>query len=58
MSNKMNIAFPIVKAYSSQKYGLIIEDSNGVYHYWDFDGAYDGWSAPPETDFETQTNMN
>ena len=58
IDKKLNIAFPVLKSYSSVEYGLIIEDSNGVTHYWDLDGDYDGWSAPPQTDFETQTNMN
>lgn len=44
----LEITFPIIKAYSSENYALIIEDSGGKTHYWLPDGSYDGWSQ--ETD--------
>ena len=55
---RLNIIFPIVKAYSSLNYALIIEDSAGIIHYWDFDGAYDGWSHSCDKDVKTKTDMN
>jgi len=52
------IFFPVVRAYSSENYGLIIEDASGVIHYWDFDGNYDGYSHDTCKDVNTKTDMN
>lgn len=56
--DKINIKFPIKKSYSSENYGLMIVDANGVTFYWNHDGSYDGKSMPPETDINTHTNLN
>ena len=55
---KFNIVFPIVKAYSSINYGLIILDSAGITHFWDKNGDYDGYEHDPSIDVETKTPMN
>jgi len=55
---KLSIAFPINKAYSSKYYALIIEDANGTIHYWNFDGSYDGWAIPSDRCAQTKTPMN
>ena len=55
---KLRIAFPVVKSYSSENYALIIEDSAGVTHYWNFDGSYDGMSCDLNIDCETGTSNN
>ncbi len=54
----MNINFPIIKAYSSEHYGLMIKDSSKVTHYWSFDGSYDGMSSDCNIDPETGTCLN
>lgn len=55
---KLKVDFPILKSYQSDKYALIIIDSSGVTHYWDGDGAYDGWSMPGCCDPQTKQNLN
>ncbi|MCK5614709.1 hypothetical protein KAR91_73285 [Candidatus Pacearchaeota archaeon] len=54
----MNIKFPIQKAYSSENYGLIILDGDGVTHYFDFDGTYDGHSNNTNLDEKTRSHLN
>lgn len=52
------ILFPIKKAYPSKEYGLIIEDSADIIHYWNHDYSYDGYSSDPCIDITTRTNKN
>lgn len=54
----MKITFPIKEAYPSENYALIILDANNIYHYWNFDGSYDGYSHDPYIDCETGINKN
>lgn len=58
MNLKFKINFPIVKSYSSEYYALIILDSFGVTHYWNFNGNYDGCSSDPHIDYENGTCLN
>ena len=55
---KLDIKFPIQKAYKSDNYALIIIDFIGIYHYFNEDGSYDGYSHNPEIDGKSKTNMN
>jgi len=55
---KLKVNLPIVKAYSSENYALMILDSAGVTHYWNFDGSYDGFSSDPHIDCENGTCLN
>ena len=55
---KLNVAFPIKKAYSSERYELMILDANNVTHYWNFDGSYDGMSSDCNIDPQTGTCLN
>jgi len=40
-----NKPITIKKMYIGVAYPLIIEDANGITHYWIENGDYDGWSA-------------
>lgn len=42
--NTIVIIKPPIKIIPSVSYALVIQDSEGVYHYFSFDGSYDGWS--------------
>ncbi len=55
---KLKITFPVVSAKASGNYALIIKDSAGVEHYFNFDGTYDGVSANINTDPESGTSLN
>ena len=55
---KLNVAFLIQKAYSSENYALMILDANNVTHYWDFDGSYNGMSSDCNTDPQSGTCLN
>lgn len=55
---ELNITFPVIESYSSERYALIIIDSASVTHYWDFDGSYDGYSTEIGIDGETGTCSN
>ncbi len=48
---KVTIQTPI-KSYKTDtgNYGLIIQDALNVYHYFDYDGTYDGWSVDTNPD--------
>ena len=50
---KGKIKLPILKAYDSEFYPLILDDSAGLSHYFNFDGTYDGYSHETGTDGET-----
>lgn len=54
----MKISFPIIKAYNSDNYSLVILDFNSVYHYWNEDGTYDGYSHDPCVNGETGIVLN
>lgn len=56
--DSIKIRLPIVDARYSENYALIITDSAGVEHYFNFDGSYDGWSHAPCVDRDTGTCMN
>ena len=32
-----------IKVMPSEFYSLVLEDANGVTHFWLLDGTYDGW---------------
>ena len=55
---KINITFPVVESRPSDNYALVIKDSAGVEHYFNFDGTYDGMSSDCHTDPETGTCLN
>jgi len=55
---KLEVELPIIKAWKSENYALMVTDSAGITHYWDSDGTYDGWSAPGCIDIETKQNLN
>ena len=42
--NLNRIKLPILHIEQSDYYSLIILDSDNVWHYWDKNGDYDGWS--------------
>ena len=47
MKNELPIVVmikPPIKLIESNVYALVIEDAEGVRHYFDEDGSYDGWS--------------
>jgi len=57
--DEVKITLPIV--WSSRKskiYSLILRDSAGVYHYFNPDGTYDGYSSDPHIDSETGASLN
>ncbi len=54
----MLITFPVIKAYSSVNYALMLLDSAGVTHYFNSDGSYDGHSSDCGTDCATGINEN
>ena len=57
--DEVKITLPIV--WSSRKskiYSLILRDSAGVYHYFNPDGTYDGYSADPHIDGMTGQSLN
>ena len=39
-----------VKARKSDNYLVVLEDADGVIHYWSPDGNYDGYDAPRESE--------
>lgn len=42
---KINLALPLASfSTTSENYGLILTDADGVTHYFNEDGTYDGWS--------------
>ena len=56
--DEVRITLPIVDSKKSKIYALILTDSAGVYHYFNPDGTYDGYSADPHIDGETGTFNN
>jgi len=56
--DEVRITLPIVDSRKSDIYALILTDSAGVYHYFNPDGTYDGYSADPHIDGETGTSLN
>lgn len=40
----MIVINPPIKIIASENYGLVILDASGMYHYFNKDGSYDGWS--------------
>ena len=56
--DEVKITLPIVNSKKSKIYALILTDSAGVYHYFNPDGTYDGYSADPHIDGETGTFNN
>ena len=55
---KFKISFPVKDVYASRHYPLIITDADDVFHYWNNDGDYDGYSHDTCIDEETRTNKN
>lgn len=47
--NMLELKVP-VKAKKSKCYLAVLEDAEGVTHYWNFDGNYDGYDAPCGSD--------
>ena len=58
MDIKLRVTFPVLKSWSSEIYALMILDSAGVTHYWDFDGTYDGYSSESIVDCHTGAHLN
>lgn len=56
--DEVKITLPIVDSKKSKIYALILTDSAGVYHYFNPDGTYDGYSADPHIDGQTGTFNN
>jgi hypothetical protein len=57
--DEVKITLPIVwSSAKSEIYALILRDSASVYHYFNPDGTYDGYSADPHIDGETGTFNN
>jgi hypothetical protein len=56
--DEVKITLPIIDSKKSKIYALILTDSAGVYHYFNPDGTYDGYSADPHIDGETGTFNN
>lgn len=54
----LKIIFPIVESYGDEYYALIIVDSAGITHYWDANGDYSGFVAPPHVDDQTGSCLN
>ena len=55
---ELKIRFPILETKESENYALILKDSNSKYHYFNFDGTYDGYSHEPNIDGVTGTCLN
>lgn len=43
--DEVKIELPIMEAKTSPYYALILTDSLGLNHYFNFDGTYDGYSS-------------
>lgn len=56
--DEVRITLPIVGSRKSDIYALILTDSAGVYHYFNPDGTYDGYSSDPHVDGETGISLN
>lgn len=56
--DEVKITLPIIDSKSSENYALILTDSAGIMHYFNFDGTYDGYSHNPNTCGETGTSKN
>ena len=56
--DEVTIALPIIKSEKSENYALILTDSAGIIHYFNFDGTYDGYSHDPHICGGTGTSMN
>ena len=57
---KLNITYPVVesKPSASGNYALLVVDSAGVTHYFNWDGSYDGMSSDCQTDPQSGTCLN
>ena len=55
---KLKLTFPIKRVFSSTNYPLMIVDANGITHYWNHEGDYDGYSHDPYIDSSTRLIMN
>lgn len=55
---ELKLKFPILETKQSNNYALIMKDSDLKYHYFNFDGTYDGYSHEPNIDGETGTYLN
>ena len=49
----MNLKEP-VKVIPSNLYSVVLEDADGVNHYWHLDGTYDGYCKPCNDSKETK----
>lgn len=56
--DKVRIHLPIVNSRKSKNYALILTDTAGIEHYFNFDGTYDGCAHPPYVDTQTGTSKN
>lgn len=56
--DEVKVTLPITDSKLSENYALILTDSAGVIHYFNFDGTYDGYSHDPCIDAETGTSKN
>lgn len=44
MSDLLPEIVPPISLEPSGQYLLVIKDANNIYHYFNHDGSYDGWS--------------
>lgn len=56
--DEVNIILPIIDSKKSEHYALILTDSAGIIHYFNFDGTYDGYLRPSSTCPQTGTFLN
>lgn len=56
--DKVKITLPIIDSKTSESYALILTDSVGIIHYFNFDGTYDGYSHDPHLCGRTGTCSN
>ncbi|MEM9859073.1 MAG: hypothetical protein AAF843_17065 [Bacteroidota bacterium] len=56
--DKVKITLPIISSSRSDNYPLILIDSAGITHYFNFDGSYDGYSHPTNICGSNGTNLN
>ena len=56
--DKVKVTLPIIASRTSKNYALILTDSAGLIHYFNFDGSYDGYSHDPHICNETGISKN
>ncbi|MEM1339843.1 MAG: hypothetical protein AAF634_05060 [Bacteroidota bacterium] len=56
--DKVHISLPIIESKKSEVYPLILRDSANVWHYFNDDGTYDGYSHDPDVCGASGVSLN